>query len=136
MLGRYHFVSGKVIPGHHRGRVLGFPTANISSRTEVVPADGIYATILQIEAEPRLSVSNIGVNPTFGAGPRTIESFILDFDDDVYGESVKLSFVKRLRDERKFASVDQLVAQMHEDVKSARALFDGLGLGHRSNTLG
>ena len=136
LLGRYHFVSGKVIPGHRRGRELGFPTANISSRTEVIPLDGIYATILQIGAERRLSVSNIGVNPTFGAGPRTIESFVLDFDDNIYGKSVKLSFVKRLREERKFASVDQLVAQMHQDVKRARALFDGLGLAHRSNALG
>ncbi|HEX9147062.1 MAG TPA: riboflavin kinase, partial [Candidatus Binatia bacterium] len=81
-------------------------------------------------------VSNIGVNPTFGAGPRTIESFVLDFDNDIYGKSVKLSFVQRLRDERKFASVDQLVTQMHDDVKSARALFEDLGLAHQSNTLG
>ena len=136
LLGRYHFVSGKVIPGHRRGRGLGFPTANISSRTEVIPLDGIYATILQIGAEQRLSVSNIGVNPTFGAGPRTIESFVLDFDNDIYGKSVKLSFVQRLRDERKFASVDQLVTQMHDDVKRARALFEDLGLAHQSNTLG
>jgi riboflavin kinase/FMN adenylyltransferase len=128
MLGRCHFISGKVTTGHCRGRELGFPTANISTRTEVIPPDGVYATILQIGAEQRLSVSNIGVNPTFGAGPRTIESFVLDFDGDIYGESVRLSFVKRLRAEKKFASVDQLVAQMHEDVKNARALFDGLGL--------
>ena len=128
LLGRYHFISGKVISGHRRGRGLGFPTANIATRTEVVPLDGIYATILQIGAEQRLSVSNIGVNPTFGGGPRTIESFVLDFDDDIYGEAVRLSFVKRLRAEKKFASADQLVAQMHEDVKSARAVFDGLGL--------
>jgi len=136
MLGRYHFISGKIIAGHRRGRELGFPTANIASRTEVIPPDGIYATILQLGAERRLSVSNIGVNPTFGAGPRTIESFVLDFDEDIYGESVKLSFVKRLRAEKKFASVDELVAQMHEDVSSARAVFDGLGLAHQSKALG
>jgi riboflavin kinase/FMN adenylyltransferase len=136
MLGRYHFVSGKVIPGHRRGRELGFPTANILTRTEVIPLDGIYATIIQVGAEQRLSVSNIGVNPTFGPGPRTIESFVLDFDHDIYGEPVKLSFIKRIREERKFASVDQLVAQMHDDVESARAIFDGLELVHHSDALG
>jgi riboflavin kinase/FMN adenylyltransferase len=135
MLGRYHFISGKVVAGHHRGRDLGFPTANISTRTEVIPPDGIYATTFQIGADCRLSVSNIGVNPTFGPGPRTIESFVLDFDHDIYGEAVKLSFVKRLRGEKKFASAEQLVAQMNEDVRNARAVFEGLGLVHQSNAL-
>jgi riboflavin kinase/FMN adenylyltransferase len=137
MLGRYHFISGKVVAGRRRGRELGFPTANIATRTEVIPQDGIYATLFQIGAERLLSVSNIGVNPTFGPGPRTIESFILDFDEDLYGESVKLSFVKRLRGEKKFASIDPLVMQMGEDVKNARAVFDELGLPRQSNnTLG
>ena len=128
LLGRYHFVSGKVIGGHRRGRELGFPTANISSRNEVVPADGVYATLLEIEGQQLLSVSNIGLNPTFGEGPRTIESFILDFDRDIYGASVRLSFVKKLRDEKKFDAVDQLVAQMYGDVGAARAIFDSLNL--------
>jgi riboflavin kinase / FMN adenylyltransferase len=128
MMGRYHFVSGHVVTGHRRGRDLGFPTANISSATEVVPLDGIYATLLQIKNKQWLSVSNIGVNPTFGDGPRTIESFIFDFDDDIYGESVKLSFVKRIREERKFVTVKDLVTQMHEDVKHAKAIFKELQL--------
>jgi riboflavin kinase/FMN adenylyltransferase len=130
MLGRYHFISGKVVAGHRRGRELGFPTANISTRTEVIPHDGIYATILHVGTERRLSVSNIGLNPTFGPGPRTMESFVLDFDRDIYGESVKLSFVKRLRGEKKFSSASELVVQMHEDVKNTRALFDALRLTH------
>ena len=136
MLGRYHFISGKVVTGHQRGRGLGFPTANISTRTEVIPLNGIYATMVEIGAERRLSVSNIGVNPTFGTGPRSVESFILDFDHDIYGEPLKLYFVKRIRPEKKFASVEQLVAQMHNDVKSARAIFDGLDLLHESSALG
>ena len=135
MLGRYHFISGKVVTGHHRGRGLGFPTANISTRTEVIPLDGIYATIVEIGGERRLSVSNIGVNPTFGTGPRTVESFILDFDHDIYGDPLKLYFVKRIRPEKKFASVEQLVAQMHDDVKNARAIFDRLELLHESSAL-
>ncbi len=135
MLGRYHFISGKVVTGHQRGRGLGFPTANICPRTEVIPLNGIYATIVEIGTERCLSVSNIGVNPTFGAGPRSVESFILDFDHDIYGESLKLYFVKRIREEKKFASVEQLVAQMHDDVKSARTIFKSLELSHESSAL-
>jgi riboflavin kinase/FMN adenylyltransferase len=129
LLGRRHFISGRVVSGNRRGRELGFPTANISSRNEVLPLDGIYATLLQIGAQQQLlSVSNIGVNPTFGEGPRTIESFILDFDRDIYGEPVKLSFVKRIREEKKFDSIDQLVAQMRRDVTAAESIFNKLSL--------
>jgi riboflavin kinase/FMN adenylyltransferase len=128
LLGRYHFISGKVARGRRRGRDLGFPTANIASRNEVLPLDGIYATLLQIRDKQLLSVSSIGMNPTFGEGPRTIESFILDFDHDIYSESVKLSFVKRIREEKKFDSVDQLVAQMDRDVSAAKAVFNQLNL--------
>ena len=124
MLGRCHFVSGRVVAGQQRGRDLGFPTANISSRTEVLPLDGIYATLFQCGAKRYFSASSIGTNPTFGDGPRTVESFLLDFDGDLYGEPVKVSFVKRIRAEQKFASVDDLVAQMHQDVARARVIFD------------
>jgi riboflavin kinase / FMN adenylyltransferase len=128
LLGRYHFISGRVVEGHRRGRGLGFPTANIASRNEVLPLDGIYATLLQIGNNQLLSVSNIGTNPTFGDGPRTIESFVLQFDRDIYGESVKLSFVKRIREEKKFDSADQLVAQMRRDVSAAESIFNQLNL--------
>jgi len=128
LLGRHHFISGKVVGGHRRGRELGFPTANISSRNEVLPGDGIYATLLQIRDESLLSVSSVGVNPTFGPGIRTIESFILDFDRSIYGESVKLSFIKRIREERKFDSADELVVQMRGDVTAAQCIFNQLSL--------
>jgi len=128
LLGRYHFISGKVVNGHRRGRDLGFPTANIASRNEVVPQDGIYATVLQIGDESHLSVSSIGFNPTFGPAAHTIESFILNFDRSIYGESVRLSFVKRIREEKKFDSVEQLVAQMRGDVSAAQSIFDKLHL--------
>jgi riboflavin kinase/FMN adenylyltransferase len=136
MLGRYHFVSGRVVRGHRRGREFGFPTANISSRTEVLPLDGIYATLFQVRGQQLLSVSNIGINPTFGDGPRTVESYILDFNGDLYGESVKLFFVKRLRDEKRFASVEPLIEQMRIDVTHARAVFDALGLSHEASAQG
>lgn len=128
MLGRYHFVSGRVVEGHRRGKDLGFPTANIAARTEVLPADGIYATLFHWRERARLSVSSVGLNPTFGAGPRTVESFILNFDEHIYGESVRLSFVKRLREEVKFSSVAELVAQISADVQSAEAAFRDLGI--------
>ena len=128
MLGRYHFVSGRVTGGHRRGRDLGFPTANISARTEVRPLDGIYATLFQLGERTFLSASSVGFNPTFGTGPRTIESFILNFNDDVYGEAVKLSFVRRIRAEAKFTSVDALIAQIRADVECAGAIFRDLKL--------
>ena len=123
-LGRYHFVSGTVIEGNRRGREIGYPTANIASRTEVIPGDGIYATLFHVDGKWWPSASSIGSNPTFGAGPRTIESFILDFDRDIYGKPIKLAFVKRIREEKKFIDVPALVAQIQNDVKVIRAVFD------------
>jgi len=90
--------------------------------------DGIYATLFHLGERRFLSASSVGLNPTFGAGPRTIESFILNFDNDIYGEAVKLSFVKRIRDEMKFASVEALIAQIRADVECARTIFDELDL--------
>jgi len=123
LLGRYHFISGRVATGHRRGKDLGFPTANIATRTEMLPLDGIYATLFHLRERNLLSVSSVGLNPTFGAGPRSIESFILNFNDDIYGEATRLSFVKRIREEKKFASVEDLITQICSDVKSAEAIF-------------
>jgi len=128
MLGRYHFVSGTVVRGHRRGRDLGFPTANLAATTELVPRDGIYATILELQNDRWLSVSSIGHNPTFGDGSRTIEAHILDFAGDIYGEQVKLSFVVRIREEQKFDQIEDLVTQMQGDVQAARIVFGRLNL--------
>ena len=133
MLGRYHFISGNVVNGHRRGRELGFPTANLAATTEVIPKDGIYATIIELRNHRWLSVSSVGHNPTFGQGVRTIEAFILDFAQDIYAESVKLSFVQRIREERKFTQLEHLVSQMHQDVKAARAVFNTLKLRSTNN---
>ena len=128
MLGRYHFISGHVGGGHRRGRELGFPTANIATRAEVLPLDGIYATLFHFGNRQWLSVSSIGINPTFGAGPRTVESFIFSFDQDIYGEAVRLSFVKRIREEKKFSSADELSQQIRRDVEAANGIFRQLNL--------
>lgn len=126
MLARYHFISGKVVSGERRGRELGFPTANIATRSEMVPRDGIYATLFHLGERTLPSVSSIGLNPTFGAGPRTIESYILGFDEQIYGESVRLSFVARIRDEVKFTTVAALVEQIRDDAAKAEQLLGRL----------
>ncbi|MBI2359564.1 MAG: bifunctional riboflavin kinase/FAD synthetase [Deltaproteobacteria bacterium] len=122
-LGRYHFISGRVVAGQNRGRLLGFPTANIAPRTEVVPLDGIYATFLEVGERRLPSATSIGINPSFGPGPRTVESYIFDFDGDLYGQAVRLFFVKRIREERKFASSELLVEQIRQDVSNARDIL-------------
>jgi riboflavin kinase/FMN adenylyltransferase len=132
LLGRHHFVSGRVVEGHRRGADLGFPTANIAPRTEVLPLDGIYATVFHLGEQELLSVSSIGVNPTFGAGPRTVESYIFDFDRDIYGTAIRLSFIKRIREERKFSSVPELIAQIRLDVQSAEEIFRDRKIASRS----
>lgn len=130
-LGRYHFVSGRVVRGHQRGKQLGFPTANIVTRTEVLPRDGIYATFLQVDGREWPSVTNIGLNPTFGDGPRTVECYIFDFSGDLYGSPVRLYFVERIREERKFPSADLLVEQMKKDVLNAQEILSRTGQGER-----
>jgi riboflavin kinase / FMN adenylyltransferase len=130
LLGHYFFISGTVVSGQRRGREIGFPTANIESRTEVLPLDGIYATLFEVAGRQWLSASSIGLNPTFGAGPRTVESFIFDFDRDIYGETIKLSFVKRIRGEQKFDSVEALIAQINRDVAIAKEGLRQAGWEH------
>lgn len=135
MLGRYHFISGRVVEGHRRGKDLGFPTANLSSRTEVLPLDGIYATLFRLGPRVLQSVSSVGLNPTFGAGPRTVESFIMGFDENIYGEAAQLSFVKRIRNEIKFSSVSDLVAQIRNDVRDAEAILHGVRIDKVASAL-
>ncbi|HEY1370984.1 MAG TPA: bifunctional riboflavin kinase/FAD synthetase [Candidatus Binatia bacterium] len=122
-LGRFHFLSGRVIPGHGRGRDMGFPTANLEPETEAVPLDGIYATILEVGGRRWQSATSIGVNPTFGAGPRTIESYVFDFDGDLYGSDVKLYFIERIREEKTFPSPESLAQQIEQDVANVREIL-------------
>lgn len=121
---------GTVVHGAKRGRLLGYPTANLALIDDyVVPANGVYAVRCWVEREGREAGSwqdgaaNIGVRPQFDAGARSIEVFLLDFDGDLYGRTLRMSFVERLRDELRFASVEALVAQMGEDVARARRVL-------------
>ena len=123
LLGRSHFLSGPVIHGRERGRKIGFPTANIQSRTECLPPDGVYATRLILDDGSHASITNIGMRPTFAEPERTIEAHIFDFDRDIYDREVRLELVERIRPERKFYSADALAAQIGADLKRARAIL-------------
>jgi riboflavin kinase/FMN adenylyltransferase len=124
LLGRYFKLSGPVMGGVERGHELGFPTANIDVDSEqALPHDGVYATLAYIGDKIYQSVTNIGKRPTFGAGERSVEVFILDFDRDIYGENLTIELVEHLRNEIKFASPEELIEQIGKDVEQARALL-------------
>jgi riboflavin kinase/FMN adenylyltransferase len=124
MLGRPYGVEGQVVRGDERGRTLGFPTANLHPQNRVIPRRGVYVTATLIEGAWRRSVTNVGVRPTFGgASEPSVETFVLDWRGDLYGDVVRVRFLRRLRDERKFGSVNELKRQIDADVRRARAFF-------------
>jgi riboflavin kinase/FMN adenylyltransferase len=124
LLGRRFFVDGTVVAGDGRGRAIGVPTANVAPDNETLPAAGVYACRLAIGDEPaRPAVANQGRRPTFGEGPPRLEVHVLDFDRDLYGVPVRVHFDARLRDERRFASSEELVRQIREDVARARQVL-------------
>jgi riboflavin kinase/FMN adenylyltransferase len=123
ILGRPHFLSGPVVHGRERGRTIGFPTANIENRTECLPPDGVYATRLILPDGAYPSITNIGMRPTFAEPERTFEAHIFNFDRDIYGQHVKLELIERIRPERKFASGQELAAQIASDLKHAKEVL-------------
>ena len=129
LLGHHYFVEGEVTRGAGRGRSIGVPTANLSTANELLPPSGVYATYATVDGLVRPSVTNIGLRPTFGDTEDVlIETHILDLDKDLYGRTIRLSFVQRLRDERAFPDVDALRAQIDADVRGARRLFRQISL--------
>lgn len=148
MLGRPHFVEGRVVRGDERGRRLGIPTANVAPINEMLPASGVYACTCGPEPEgrdrlrlvgfaqeakagssgaplekPVAAVVNVGRRPTFGGLTRIVEAHLLDFSGDLYGRGLRLAFWSRLREERTFASAEELVAQIHRDIAASRAIL-------------
>jgi riboflavin kinase/FMN adenylyltransferase len=124
LLGHHYLVDGTVVKGEGRGRTLGFPTANLATSNELLPALGIYATIAVVGGLQYRAVTSIGVRPTFGdGGPVTVETYLLDGGGDLYDAPLRLAFVQRLREERKFDDVEALRAQMAADCATAAALF-------------
>lgn len=129
LLGHHYAIGGTIVHGAERGRLLGFPTANLSTDNELVPPTGVYATAAEIGGTRWPAVTNIGVRPTFeSAGAVTIETHVLGLDADVYGAPMSLSFIQRLRDERRFPDVDALKEQIEADVRRARRLFDNISV--------
>ncbi|RMF85874.1 MAG: bifunctional riboflavin kinase/FAD synthetase [Nitrospirae bacterium] len=122
-LGRPYSIAGEVIHGDRRGRTLGFPTANIRSTDGLLPARGVYAIRVAWRGRFFDGVLNLGVNPTFGAREVTIEPHLFDFHEDLYGQTIEVYFIKRLRDEIRFPSAEALVAQIERDVAEARAVL-------------
>lgn len=125
LLGRKYFLSGRVIKGEGRGKLIGFPTANLGYEKDLlIPAKGVYITQVKVKNMTYNSVTNIGVNPTFNTGYGIhVESHLLDFSHEIYGEEIRVSFIKKIRDEKKFSSVNDLVTQIANDVKMAREYF-------------
>lgn len=120
LLGRYFCVSGVVVMGLQNGRKMGIPTANIDTHENMVlPKYGVYAGYTVVKNNRYKCVINVGQNPTFDAKKVTVESHILDFDDDIYGEIIKIEFVKYLREDKKFSSIDELKKQIHNDIDMA-----------------
>jgi riboflavin kinase / FMN adenylyltransferase len=122
-LGRSYSLSGTVVRGDGRGKTIGFPTANIlpASPLKIIPVRGVYAVGVRIGSEQRYGMMNIGVRPTVAtASGETIEAHLFDFDRDVYGDEVTVTFLRRLRDEKKFDSLSDLVAQLGKDREDAR----------------
>jgi len=128
LLGRAYYVDGTIVEGRRRGRELGFPTANLETQNELVPPNGVYATIMTIDGVVHGGVTNIGMRPTFGETTPTIETHVLDYSGNLYGHTVRLAFVQRLRDERRFEDVDALRAQIDADKRRAERLFTRLAI--------
>jgi len=129
LLGHQYFLDGTVVRGDERGRTIGFPTANLCTENELLPPHGVYATTARIGDIVHSSVTNIGTRPTVDASGRTvIETHIFNLDRDLYRQSIRVGFVQRLRDERRFESLDLLRAQIEADCQRARVLFNRLSL--------
>ncbi|WP_207890375.1 bifunctional riboflavin kinase/FAD synthetase [Rubrobacter taiwanensis] len=123
LLGRPFTLRGKVVEGDRRGRTIGFPTANlIPEAGVVVPGRGVYAGEAVVGRERFGACINVGIAPTFGRGVPRVEAYILDFDRDIYGWEIDVYFTHRLREEKKFGGVEELVAQLEQDVRQAREI--------------
>ena len=124
LLGRSYQLLGTVVKGHNRGgRLLGFPTANLLVEDELLPKVGVYAVTVLIEGKTYDGVTNIGYNPTFQDQALSVETHILDYSGELTGRTIRINFVKRLRDEKKFPGVKELVDQISMDIQQARKHF-------------
>lgn len=133
MLGRPYGVEGVIIRGNRRGHTIGFPTANLHPHNRVIPKFGVYATATLVDGKWRRSITNIGVRPTFeNTAEPSIETYLFDFAGDLYGDVLRVRFLYRIRDERKFSGIEELKAQIQKDSRRALNYFHQKGV---KNTL-
>ena len=129
MLGRPYGVEGVIIRGNRRGHTIGFPTANLKPHNRVIPRYGVYATATLLDGKWRRSITNIGVRPTFeNEAEPSIETYIFDYSGDLYGDVLRVRFLHRIRDERKFSGIDELKAQIEKDTRRALNYFELQGV--------
>lgn len=126
LLGRRYVLRGEVVAGDGRGRSIGFPTANVLPDLElVVPARGVYAGVVSFDKQEYVACTNVGLAPTFGRGESRVEAHLLDFEGDLYGRIVDVGFVERIRAEKRFSGVEELIEQIGRDVEAARRIVGG-----------
>ncbi|RNC80120.1 MAG: bifunctional riboflavin kinase/FAD synthetase [Balneola sp.] len=125
LLGRPYFLNGVVIHGDERGRLIGFPTANLQPqhKDKIIPKNGIYAVKVRVDEERYGGMMNIGIRPTFDGSTKTLEVNIFDFKESIYGKTIQIQFISRIRDEKKFDGAEELAAQLEEDKLSAKRML-------------
>ena len=124
MLGRHYQIRGTVVTGRDRGgKLLGIPTANINLHDELCPRTGIYAVTVECRGLQYIGVANIGYSPTFNENEFSVEVHILDFNDNIYNEKIRVNFIQRIRDEIKFSNISELIEQIQKDIATAREIF-------------
>jgi len=127
LLGYPFELEGEVVHGQKRGRDLGYPTANLAlGREQIVPASGVYAAIAELPGERFAAAVSVGTNPHFNGAETTVEAYLLDFDRDIYGQTLRLLFVERLREQERYDGLAPLLAQMATDVEDARRIITPL----------
>jgi riboflavin kinase/FMN adenylyltransferase len=127
LMGRHFSITARVVSKSKRGRILGFPTANLDvSPEQALPSNGVYATITHINDTHFVSVTNIGTRPTFGDSEKIVETHLLDYKGDLYDKELKVMFIRRLRNEKPFASAEELSAQINKDIERARLVVGEL----------
>jgi riboflavin kinase/FMN adenylyltransferase len=122
LLGKPYEIEGRVIKGKDRGKALGFPTANIETKNEIIPL-GVYVSQALIDSRTYPSLTNAGLRPTFGQEDIQIESYIIDFNKKLYGQEIAVRFMRKIRDEIKFKSPKALSHQIQKDLRQAKAYF-------------
>jgi len=122
-LGRYYFLCGKVVKGSSRGKILGFATANLAIPSRLLVGEGVYAGWVLVEGKIKAAVINVGKRPTFGEMPKAIEVHIFNFNKKIYGKKIKVFFVKKLREEKKFKHEDELIQQIKKDAETAEKIL-------------